>query len=112
MFYLGFMVNRNGGPLNLPDVAGKNSSKQIKNENLDLAEATSKSFQRLNKNENLDLAEEHIKIAEDLVSEEGKKSGNERVVDKLTKTQFDLEHAEADLDELSADDFDDEIADD
>jgi hypothetical protein len=82
-------------------------------ENLELAQAKSKSFQPLNsKNkENLELAEEHIKIAEDLVADTAKKTEDVSVQDKLKKAQFDLERAEADVDQVSEEDFDEEITD-
>lgn len=61
--------------------------------------------------ENLELAREHVKIAEDLVNEEGKKSGKEEVQKKLAKAEFDLEKTEADLDQLTDEDFEEEIED-
>ncbi len=60
------------------------------------------------KDENLDLAKEHIKLAEDLVVAEGKKAkdpNNKKIVD----AELSLERAESDLDEISEDDFDEEI---
>lgn len=62
--------------------------------------------------ESLDLAKEHLKIAEDLVVSEGKKSGKDEAQKKLAKTEFDLEKAEEDLDELTEEDFEDDIAED
>ncbi len=52
------------------------------------------------KNENLELAREHLDIAEDLINEESKKCDNESDSKKLSKAQFDLERAEADIEEI------------
>ena len=48
--------------------------------------------------ENLELAEEHIKLAEDLVEKEAISAEGENKA-ALKKTVFDLEKAEAELDE-------------
>jgi hypothetical protein len=60
------------------------------------------------KKETIELAEEHIKIAEDLVSDVAKNSG-EKAQSKLVRTQFELEKAEDDLDQLGEEDFDEEV---
>ena len=50
--------------------------------------------------ENLELAEEHVKIAEEIIEEEGLNAeGN--LKEKLTNTALDLEKAEAELDEVN-----------
>ena len=50
--------------------------------------------------ENLELAKEHLDIAEDLINSEAKKCDDDNQAKKLAKTQFDLERAEADMDEV------------
>lgn len=67
---------------------------------------------KVNTKENIELAKEHIKIAEDLVTEEGKKNGSDAGQKKLAKAEFDLEKTEADLDELTDEDFDEDIEED
>ncbi|MBP7708251.1 hypothetical protein KA107_01085 [Candidatus Pacearchaeota archaeon] len=62
--------------------------------------------------EDLQLAEEHIKLAEDLVSDAAKKTDKTTVIEKLTKAQFDLEKAEVDVDQVTEEDFTEEIGDD
>jgi hypothetical protein len=83
--------------------------KRVTKETIELAKASSKSIHKPRSLETLDLAKEHVKIAEDLVNEEGKKSDKEEVQKKLAKAEFDLEKTEADLDQLSDEDFDEEI---
>ncbi len=48
--------------------------------------------------ENLELAEEHIKLAEDLIEKEALNEDGEKQ-EVLKKSVFDLEKAEAELDE-------------
>lgn len=55
-------------------------------------------------NDNLELAEEHVKLAQDLLNEESKKcSNNENCSEQknkaLIKGQFELEKAEAEIEE-------------
>jgi hypothetical protein len=52
------------------------------------------------KDEDLELAEEHIKLAEDLVIEKAGKVDEEKA-EKLMKVEFELERAEAELQEIS-----------
>jgi len=47
--------------------------------------------------EDIELAEEHIKLAEDLIQEEAKKEPTKNK--KFLKVAFELEKAEADLEE-------------
>jgi len=54
----------------------------------------------VNKNEKLELAKEHIKLAEDLVEKEALDVEGEKQ-ENLKKSVFDLEKAEAELDEGS-----------
>ena len=49
-------------------------------------------------NENLEIAEEHIKLAEDLVEKEALNAEGDKQ-ELLKKSVFDLEKAEAELDE-------------
>jgi len=51
--------------------------------------------------ENLDLAKEHIKLAEDLVSEEGRKTSQKEK--KFTNAAFTLEKAENEIEEIEDD---------
>ncbi len=49
-------------------------------------------------NEDLELAEEHVKLAEDIVLEESKKSG--KPVKEFEEAEFALEKAEAEISDL------------
>jgi hypothetical protein len=49
-------------------------------------------------NEDIELAEEHIKLAEDLVFEESKKS--KKPIKEFKEAEFALEKAEAEIEDL------------
>ncbi|MEM4331052.1 MAG: hypothetical protein QW273_03540 [Candidatus Pacearchaeota archaeon] len=62
----------------------------------------------MNDEENLDLIEEHLKIVEELLTEENKKCMEENCSnekrEKLLKTQFNIEKAESFLEEIKEED--------
>jgi hypothetical protein len=50
--------------------------------------------------ENIELAKEHVRLAEDLVDDEAKTAESEDRLKKFTKTEFALEKAESEIEDL------------